>query len=325
MNKIEVAQFGGPEVLQYVAGPDPSPGPGQVVVRVHAAGVNPADTYIRSGTYAFSRPEVPYTPGFDCGGVVHSVGSDVDSLSPGDRVFVAALGSAHSGAYAELMVCPAHTVRALPDQVTFEQGAAIGVPCITAYRALFQRGGARHGETVLIHGASGGVGLPAVQMAAAEGLTVIGTAGTAAGRRLVLDNGAHHVLDHSAPDYLNAVTDLTHGRGADLVIEMLADANLEADLKIIAMYGCVVIVGSRGTIEFTPRLTMVAEADIRGMAVWNMPQAAAGEAMSAVSDYLARGVLKPVVGHVFPLREAAVAHEKILTAHAAGKMILDCT
>nr|WP_231914495.1 alcohol dehydrogenase catalytic domain-containing protein [Rhodococcus sp. LB1] len=170
------------------------------MIRVHAAGVNPADTYIRSGTYAFSQPDLPYTPGFDCGGVVQSVGCDVDSLTAGDRVFVAALDSAHSGAYAELMVCQAHTVRALPNHLSFEQGAAIGVPCIAAYRALFQRGGARHGETVLIHGASGGVGLPAVQMAAAEGLTVIGTAGTAEGRRLVLDNGAHYVLDHSAPN-----------------------------------------------------------------------------------------------------------------------------
>jgi len=223
------------------------------------------------------------------------------------------------------MACDADVVHALPDHITFEQGAAIGVSCMTAYRALFQHGDARRGETVLVHGASGGVGLPAVQMAVASGLTVIGTAGTVQGCRLVLDNGAHHVLNHSTPSYLDAITDLTGGRGTDLVIEMLADVNLESDIGILAMHGRVVVVGSRGTVEFTLRNTMISEADIRGMAVWNIPHAAAIAAMSGVSDLLARGVLNPVLGQSLSLSDAAVAHEAILSEHARGKMVLDCS
>src|SRR5438445_103511 len=152
MKAIKVKEFGGPEVLRLEEVPAPRPGAGQVLVRMHAIGVNPVETYIRSGTYA-RLPELPYTPGNDGAGVIEQVGSDVNEFKAGDRVYTA--GSI-SGTYAEFVLCKTEQVHRLPANVSFAQGAAMGTPYATAYRGLFQRADARPGETVLVHGASGG-------------------------------------------------------------------------------------------------------------------------------------------------------------------------
>jgi NADPH2:quinone reductase len=323
MHGIQASEFGGPEVLRYRELPVPEPGAGQVRVRLHAVGVNPADTYIRTGTYAFFKPELPYTPGFDGAGVVDEVGAGVEGVGPGDRVFLGALGTpGWSGAYAELAVVDAAGVHPLPSTLSYGQGAAVGVPCVTAWRALFQKAGLRPGETVLIHGASGGVGVPATQLASDAGAVVIGTAGSAAGAEVVRDAGASHVLDHSAPGYLEQLPDLTGGRGVSVVVEMLADVNLEQDLGILAVGGRVVVVGSRGRLEFTPRLTMIKEATVMGTALWNASESETTSALSAVAAKLRSGVLCPVVGEELPLREAAAAHRRILEPGARGKLIL---
>ena len=323
MHGIQASEFGGPEVLRYRELPVPEPGAGQVRVRLHAVGVNPADTYIRTGTYAFFKPELPYTPGFDGAGVVDEVGAGVEGVGPGDRVFVGALGTpGWSGAYAELAVVDAAGVHPLPSTLSYGQGAAVGVPCVTAWRALFQKAGLRPGETVLIHGASGGVGVPAIQLASDAGAVVIGTAGSAAGAEVVRDAGASHVLDHSAPGYLEQLPDLTGGRGVSVVVEMLADVNLEQDLGVLAVGGRVVVVGSRGRLEFTPRLTMVKEATVMGTALWNASESETTSALAALAAKLRSGALRPVVGEELPLREAAAAHRRILEPGARGKLIL---
>ena len=323
MHGIQASEFGGPEVLRYRELPVPEPGAGQVRVRLHAVGVNPADTYIRTGTYAFFTPELPYTPGFDGAGVVDEVGAGVEGVGPGDRVFVGALGTpGWSGGYAELAVVDAAGVHPLPSTLSYGQGAAVGVPCVTAWRALFQKAGLRPGETVLIHGASGGVGVPATQLASDAGAVVIGTAGSAAGTEVVLDAGASNVLDHSAPGYLEQLPDLTGGRGVSVVVEMLADVNLEQDLGVLAVGGRVVVVGSRGRLEFTPRLTMIKEATVKGTALWNASESETASALAAVAAKLRSGVLRPVVGEELPLREAAAAHRRILEPGARGKLIL---
>ena len=182
MKAIRIHTFGAPEVMQLEEVSDPQPGPGQVVVRVHAAGVNPVETYIRSGIYP--KPPTPYTPGNDGAGVIAAIGPDVQGVAVGDRVYIA--GSI-SGTYAEKSLCSAKRVHPLPTPASFAQGAAINVPYGTAYHALFQRGHGVAGDSVLVHGASGGVGIAAVQLACAAGLTVIGTAGTERGKQLVLD------------------------------------------------------------------------------------------------------------------------------------------
>lgn len=323
MHGIQVSEFGGPEVLVHRELPVPEPGAGQVRVRVQAIGVNPADTYIRTGTYAFFTPELPYTPGFDGAGVVDAVGAGVDQLAPGDRVLVAALGSPGcSGLYADLAVVDAAVVHPLPSALSFGQGAAVGVPCVTAWRALFQKAGLQPGETVLIHGASGGVGVPATQLAADAGAVVVGTAGSAAGMEVVRRAGAGHVLDHSAPGYLEELSGITGGRGVSVVVEMLADVNLEQDLGVLAVGGRVVVVGSRGRLEFTPRLTMLKEATVMGTALWNASAAETAGALAAVAAKLRSGALVPVVGEELALREAAVAHRRILESGARGKLVL---
>ena len=255
--------------------------------------------------------------------MVDAVGADAGAAAPGDRVFVAALGTPGcSGTYAELAVADAAAVHPLSSRLSYGQGAAVGVPCVTAWRALFQKARLQPGETVLIHGASGGVGVPATQLASDAGAVVIGTAGTAEGAQVVRGAGADHVLDHSAPGYLDELAAITGGRGVSVIVEMLADVNLERDLEVLAVGGRVVIVGSRGRLEFTPRLTMRKEATVLGTALWNASPAETSSALAAVAAKLRTGALDPVVGEELPLREAAAAHRRILEPGARGKLIL---
>lgn len=318
MKAIRVHQFGGPEQLKLEDVPAPSAGPGQVVVNVHAAGVNPFDTYIRTGTYAI-KPPLPYTPGADAAGVVASIGEGVMRVKAGDRVYVA---GTLSGAYAELALCLESQAHPLPPNVSYQQGAAIGVPYATAYRALFQKAHALPAETVLVHGASGGVGLAAVQLARAHGMTVIGTAGSDQGRTLVKENGAHHVLDHTATGHLDEVKKLTEDRGADVILEMLANKNLAQDLAMVALDGRIIVIGNRGSIEINPRDAMARDASIMGMVILNASEKERQAIDAALVAALESGVAKPVVKVEVPLAEAARAHEEIMKPGSYGKIVL---
>jgi NADPH2:quinone reductase len=316
---IRVHEFGGPEVLKLEDVPDLQPGKGQVVVQVRAVGVNPVEAYVRTGTYA-TKPTLPYTPGNDAAGIVKSLGEGVTTVKPGDRVYTA--GSL-TGTYAEQTLCNQLQVHRLPPNATFEQGAALGTPYATAYRALFQRGDGKKGEEVLIQGASGGVGTAAVQLAHAAGMLVTGTAGTNAGMKLVTEQGANHAVNHASAGYLDELMQLTGGRGFDLIIEMLANKNLQNDLRLLAKKGRVVVVGNRGTIEINPRDTMTREADIRGMLLFAASEAEAREIHAALGAGLTNGTLHPVIGTKIPLAEASRAHEEIMKhSGALGKMVL---
>ena len=318
MKAIRVEQFGGPEVMKLVEVPQPPVGPGQVLIRVHAIGVNPVETYIRAGTYP-RKPALPFTPGNDGAGVVEQVGEGVSEFRPGDRVYTA--GSI-SGTYAEYALCNTAQVHPLPANSSFAQGAAMGTPYATAYRGLLQRGQAQPGETVLVHGASGGVGIAAVQLARARGLRVLGTAGTERGRELVTKEGAHEVFDHRAPDYWAAILKATSGRGVDLVVEMLANVNLGKDLTILAPRGRVVVIGSRGRVELDPRDVMSRDADIRGLALPNTPAVEMASIHAALFAGLENGTLRPVIGKELPLAEASQAHRAVTEPGAFGKIVL---
>jgi NADPH2:quinone reductase len=320
MRAIRVTAFGGPEVLTLAEVPDPLPGPGQIRVRIQAAGVNPVETYIRTGTYAF-KPALPYTPGSDGAGVVDAVGAGVTGLIPGDRVYLAGPMNASTGTYAELVVNDARNVHTLPPALSFAQGAAVGVPCSTAWRALFQKAGAVTGETVLIHGGSGSVGTAAIQLARAAGLTVIATAGSAKGLELVTALGAHHAIDHSRGNYREAIR-AAAPRGPDVVIEMLANVNLATDVDLLAPRGRIVVVGSRGALELTPRVLMAREAVVYGMTLPNMTADEWRTVNVGVQAALADGSLKPVVARELPLTNAPQAHEAVMQAGAAGKIVL---
>ena len=318
MKAIRISEYGGPSVLKLEEVPAPQAGPSQVLVRNHAVGVNPVDTYLRANVDN-RGPKLPYTPGSDAAGVVEAVGAGVTGVKAGDRVYV---GGTLSGAYAELSLCDQAQVHPLPANVSFAQGAAMNVPYATAYHALFNRAHGQAGDTVLVHGASGGVGIGAVQLARARGLTVIGTAGTERGRRLVLAEGAHHVLDHGAPGYLDELMKLTGGRGVDVVLEMVANVNLPKDLGIVAIGGRIVAIGSRGTVEINPRHAMNRDAAILGMALYHATPAQFTGIHAALVEGLRNGTLRPVIGQELPLGQAPRAHEAVMEPGHHGKIVL---
>jgi len=323
MKAIRVSQFGGPEVLKLEEVPDLKPGAGQVVVRMKAIGVNPVETYMRSGVYP-RKPQLPYTPGQDGAGTIEAIGPAASSGEPvkwkvGDRVYIA--GSL-SGAYAEQSLCDARLVFPLPAHVSFAQGAAMNVPYSTAFRALFHKAQARGGETVLIHGASGAVGSAAVQMARAAGLHVVGTVGSDRGRKLVLDEGAHEVLDHTSDKHFDEALALTGGRGFDVIIEMLANVNLGRDLPILAPRGRVVVVGNRGPAEIDARHTMTRDSSIIGMSMWNASPEDVISIHSALVAGLENRTLRPIINQEIPLAEAARAHKAVMDSGAYGKIVL---
>ncbi|MDD2902094.1 MAG: NADPH:quinone reductase, partial [Syntrophales bacterium] len=307
MQAIRVHECGGPEVMRLEEIPDLTPGPREVVVRVKAAGVNPVDTYIRTGAYA--TPPLPFTPGFDAAGEVEALGPEVTRVAAGQRVYVA--GSL-SGAYARQVLCEETQVHPLPLRASFAQGAALGIPCGIAYRALFQRAKALAGETVLIHGASGGVGTAAVQLARAAGLRVIGTGGTPRGRELAANQGAHHVLDHHSPAYPDEILKLTGGQGVDVIIELLANVNLAKDLKLLAPGGRVVVIGCRGSVEIDPRDAMSREAAILGALIFLATPKEYAAIHAGLTAALDNGTLRPVIGQELPLKDAPRAHQKVM-------------
>ena len=317
MRAIRVNEFGGPEVLRVEEVPEPKAGRGQVVIAAHAVGVNPVETYIRTGKYG--PMQFPYTPGKDAAGVVESVGEGVSEFKVGDRVYT---DGSISGAYAEKTLAEVGTVHRLPERASVEQGAAVGVPAGVAHYALFYRGGGKAGETVLVHGGTGGVGSAAIQMARAAGFHVIGTASDEKGRAFVLEQGAHAAADHKIterPEELNA---LTGGRGVDIILEMLANVNLSSDLNVLNKRGRVMVIGSRGTVEIDPRETMKRDADIRGVMLGGaLPEEHRG-IYAAITAGLEQGTLRPVIGLRLKLEEAERAHREVMEGESFGKIVL---
>jgi NADPH2:quinone reductase len=298
---------------------EPEPLPHEVVVEIRAAGVNPVDTYIRSGKYV-RLPSYPYVPGNDGAGVIVSVGREVDEYSVGDRVYLTGTGLG-LGAYAEYAAYAATSVARIPPNLTYEQAAAVNVPYATAYRAIHSSGKVRGGDKVLIHGASGGVGLAAVQMAVAAGARVFATAGTDRGMELVREQGAHHCFNHRSPNYMQEIRDIAPD-GIDLVIENLANVNLDADLMVLKTFGRIVVVGSRGRTEIDPRTILQKDATVCGMALWNASAKELSDIHSALFAGLSNDALRPVVGRRYSLADAALAHDAVLEPGAFGKIVL---
>ncbi len=316
MKAIVIHQFGEPDVMKLEEVPDPTPGPGQVLIRNRAVGVNPVDTYIRAGIYG--PRQFPYILGFDAAGVVEAIGEGVTVCRAGDRVYTSATG----GAYAQKMVVEQARVYPMPARITYVEAACVGVPAATAYRALFQRGDARAGQVVLVHGASGGVGTAAVQLAKAAGLKVIGTGGSEAGRKLIQQVGGHIAVNHRKTGYEKDIMDATGGRGVDLILEMLANVNLAKDLEMLAPNGKVIVIGSRGKIEIDPRMTMGKESEIRGL---TLLRATAEELRSIHAGLYAAmelGTYCPVIAREMPLADAPAAHRAVMEPHEPGNLVL---
>lgn len=317
MRAIRVFECGPPEVMSIQEVELPACEPEQVRLRVHAIGVNPVDTYIRSGSYTLSA-SLPYTPGWECAGEVLEVGSAVTGLEVGQRVYTTRTSS---GAYAQEAIAHAHDVHPLPPTSAYEQGAAVGIAYATAYRALFGEGELRPGLRVLVHGASGGVGLAAVQLARGQGAYVVGTASSEAGRALVLQSGAQEAWDHSEPGHLKRR--LGDGEGFDLILEMAAHLNLNDDLDALNRGGQVAVVGSRGELMFSPRSVMGKELKIRGVMLYGADEAQRRLMHEAIYAGLAAGQLNPQLGQVFTLADAPKAHRALFDGRGVqGKIIL---
>jgi NADPH2:quinone reductase len=318
INAILVREFGGPEVLKMEQKADLKPGQGEILMAVKAAGVNPVEALVRAGLYPM-KPPLPYTPGKDAAGLVLEVGAGVTRFKVGDRVYNY---GPSSGAYASQMIASESGLQFLPEKNSFAEGAALGVPYGTAHRALFVRAHAQAGETVLVHGASGGVGTAAIQLARAAGLKVFGTAGNSAARQAVLANGAHEVFDHTSTDYWEKIMTATQGKGVNIIIEMLANVNLAKDLLGLSMGGRVVVVGSRGSLEIDPRATMAKDLSILGMSNGNATEKEASSTHAAIHAGLENGSLKPLIAETLPLKEAARAHEQVMKNGKIGKIVL---
>ena len=318
MKAIRVHQFGGPEVLKLEEVPTPKPQTGQVLVRLHAAGVNPYDTYMRNGTYAI-KPQLPYTPGSDAAGAIEAVGNGVNKFKAGDRVYTA---QTVTGAYAEYALALEDQVHRLPENISFEQGAGVWVPYGTAYHALHHFARAHAGEILLVHGASGGVGTAALQIARAMGMTVFGTAGSDKGLDLVKREGAQQAFNHAKSGYLEEIMKATSGAGVNVILEMLANVNLGHDLKLLAQNGRVVVIGSRGDVTVTPRDLMMRRASVLAFTLWAATASESAEIYAALEAGLENGILRPVVGKQISLAEAARAHKEVMEPGASGKIVL---
>ncbi|XP_053646850.1 quinone oxidoreductase isoform X2 [Cherax quadricarinatus] len=318
MRGVIVRQFGGVEQMKIENDfPVPSVGDKQVLIKVHTSGVNPVDTYIRGGQYA-KLPELPHIPGRDAAGMVHSIGSRVTKFKPGDRVFSSY--NSQFGTLAEFTCADESRVFPLDEKLTFLQGAGLGIPYFTAYRALFQKAHAKKGERVLVHGASGAVGLAAVQIGKAHGMYVAGTAGTQEGLDLVTQFGADEVFNHRDKNYISQIQS---GEKFDVILEMLANVNLGKDLTLVKPQGRTIVIGSRGTVSVDPRNLMITESSVIGMALATAPPDEWDELTAGVVKGVKAGWVKPVVDKVYTLEEAGKAHYDIINSKGAkGNLVV---
>lgn len=324
MKAVQITEFGGPEVLKVTEIEEPTPKENQVKVKLYATGLNPSENYTISGTYAFNKPDLPYVPGYDGAGVIEEIGSSVENVKVGDRVYLSAFSKKDStGTYAEKVVINADNVYHLPDHMTFNEGAALGIAAFTAYSALHQKARIKAGEIVLIHGASGAVGTMAVQIAKAMGSVVIGTSSTEEGRENILKIGADYAIPHVTDENKEELLKITDNKGPDVIIEFLANVNLETDSKVIAKFGRIIIVGNRGSIEFTPRNLMANEATVTGMAFTHPNEDILREVEHGINALISTGYLKPQIGRKFTLDEAPEAHEHLMGSSGDGRTIFE--
>lgn len=322
MKAVQINTYGGAEVLETVEIKEPYPNAGEVKIKLYTAGLNPNEAYTISGTYAYNKPTLPYTPGYDGAGIIEEIGQDVTEFQVGDRVYLTAFSANRTtGTYAEKIVVDSKNVYSLPKNISFLEAAALGIPSFTAYKALFLKAHLVAGETILIHGASGSVGNLAVQMAKAIGAIVIGTSSTEEGRQLILDAGADYALNHISEENKNELNKITNDQGPDIIIEMLANENLETASEVIANHGRIVIVGSRGSTKFTPRNLMTNEAMITGMTFTYPTKAEMQEMEYGINAFLRTGAIKPIIGKTFSLDEPQDAHKALMESSGDGRTV----
>jgi len=315
-------EWGPPETLVVDDVPVPVPGPNDVLVRVRACGVNFADALIVQGRYQ-EKPPLPFVPGLEVAGEIVSMGEDVAGLATGQRV----VALCATGGYAEMVTAPAAVTIRIPDEMPFETAAGFMVAYGTAHVALEHRARLRAGETLLVHGAGGGVGLAAVEVGKAMGATVIATAGSEDKRSLARAHGARHVIDYRAGPFKDIVKTLTDDRGADVVFDPVGGKVLAQSLRCIAWEGRLLVIGfAAGDIPEVPAgLVLVKNISMIGV-YWGAyrmhePEIIA-RSLRRLFAWFDEGTLRPVISETLPLERAAEAMQRLLHREARGKIVL---
>lgn len=322
MKAVRVTRFGleHPMELEEVA--EPAPGPGEMLVRIAAAGVNPLEVAIRSGNHPRAGAmTLPYTCGTDVAGEVETVGDGVEAFAPGDRVW----GRASTGAYAEKGLLPAASTGKLPDSTSYAEGAALPIPLLTAWNALVVKGEAAPGDCVLVQGGAGGVGYLAIQLARAIGCRVFTTVSSKEKADFCLAAGAEAAINYREEDVPERVMELTSGRGVDVVVENIGCENLPSDLKLNAVNGRIVIVGT-GTgkgpdVTIPLPAAMGRDARILALSSGNLNPLVPG-ILRRLAPLLEGGAIKPHIGRELPLEQANESHELLLSGKFLGKINL---
>ncbi len=322
MKAMVCEAFGGPEVLALREVPDPPPpGPGEIQLRLRARGVQYVDVLMLAGKYQF-RPEPPFIPGSEAAGEVLAVGPGVTRFRPGDQVM-----SRHRlGAFAERANVPEDACDPVPEGLSLEQAGVFRAAHATAYHALLQRGRLAAGETVLVHGAAGGIGIAAIQVAKLFGTKVIATASTEAKRTACLEEGADHAIDYRN-GFLDQVKALTGGRGVDIVYDPIGAGVSEESLRCLAWGGRLLILGFLGGGPATIRSNylLIKGIDAVGVRIGGLAEAnpalAAANAQ-ALANLAAAGKLRPRISHRFPLDQAATAVQAVIDRAVIGKAVL---
>ncbi|MEN8803659.1 MAG: zinc-binding dehydrogenase [Thiogranum sp.] len=328
MKAIHMTAVGGPEVLATVELPTPVPGDDELRIRVHAAGVNPIDTKLRSRGLFFDNA-LPAVLGCDAAGTVEAIGNRVTSLQPGDEVWLCHGGlGREQGNYAEFTVVNEQIARKKPASFSFAQAAAAPLTLITAWEALFDRASLKAGQTVLVHGGAGGVGHVAIQLAKNAGASVCTTVGSEESTRFTLALGADKVIDYRHENFADAVLEWTKGRGVDVALDIMGGTVFQDTFRAMAHYGSLITLLDPGTdiawkearnrnlrIGFELMLTPMLE---------HLPVARAhqGDILDHCAALADAGKLTIEVSQSLPLEQAARAHQHIETGHTRGKLVL---
>jgi NADPH2:quinone reductase len=322
MKALLCKEFGPPDRLVVEEVADLVPGPREAVIRVHAAGVNFPDALIIQDKYQF-KPSLPFAPGGECTGVIDAVGSEVRHLRPGARV----MAFTTYGAFAEQVKCDARTLVPMPPELDFVTGAAFVLTYATSYHALVDRAGLKSGETLLVLGASGGVGLAAIEIGKAIGARVIAAASTSAKLAVCKDHGADELIDYTADDLRARVKQLTDGKGVDVVYDPVGGAYTEAALRSCAWRGRLLVVGfAAGEIPKIPaNLTLLKGSSVIGVFWGDYAKREPGRLVAdlmALFGWLREGKLRPHIAGVYPLERGGEAIAALLNRAVSGKLVI---
>jgi NADPH:quinone reductase-like Zn-dependent oxidoreductase len=336
MRHIVIPRHGPPDVLALREAPDPAPGPGEVRVDVRAAGVNFADVMARMGLYP-DAPPLPFVPGYEVSGRIDAIGPGVTNLAPGDRV----VALTRFGGYATSVVTPAFCVFRIPDRLNNVDAAALPVNYLTAFLALHRLANVSEGEVVLIHGAGGGVGTAAVQLARLRGATVIGTS-SGAKHDMIRQLGAAHTIDYRTANVVDEVRRLTSGRGADVILDSIGGRSFADSYRLLAPLGRLVMCGVSSIApgerrrlwpivramtrmpRFKPLSLMNRNRGVFGINLAHLwdEHVKLGQAMRQLLDEVDAGRLRVIIARTFPLEDAAAAHRYLQSRSNIGKVVL---